>query len=267
MGAELSGFFDKKEQYEYLWQGCEKIWSGQSPLLFPIVGKLKGDCYELAGKKYTLEKHGFARKSDFVLESHSDSEMTFLLKESEATLEKYPYAFELRVCYRMLENGFVMEHRVKNTNAEDMYFSIGAHPGFQIELGDRVVLDDEETASAYQLDENYLRAKQMLPVFDNTRELIVEASTFEKDALIFDGLKSGGATLIRANGKNVHVDFGGATCLGIWAKPAAPYVCIEPWFGVNDSFEKKDDISKKDAINKLPSEEIFTFVWTAEFID
>jgi hypothetical protein len=39
---------------------------------------------------------------------------------------------------------------------------------------------------------------------------------------------------------------------------------------VEDCLEYASDycnISKKDAINKLPSEEIFTFEWSAEFID
>ena len=65
MGAELTSFCDLRGgEYEYIWQNRE-IWNGQSPLLFPIVGRLREDTYALSGKNYRLEKHGFARKLPF----------------------------------------------------------------------------------------------------------------------------------------------------------------------------------------------------------
>ena len=44
-----------------------------------------------------------------------------------------------------------------------------------------------------------------------------------------------------------------------------PFVCIEPWYGVNDSYEKTTDFSKKRGIQKLSSDEKFEFSWSAEF--
>lgn len=108
IGAELSSFADLQNgEYEYLWQKCN-IWNGQSPLLFPIVGRLREDTYALNGKYYTLAKHGFARKSLFSVESHTEQEMTFLLRDSDDTLERYPFPFELRVHYYFTSGGFVM---------------------------------------------------------------------------------------------------------------------------------------------------------------
>lgn len=256
MGAELASFAEG--DYEYLWQRCD-IWNGQSPLLFPIVGRLREDTYELSGKSYTLSKHGFARKSLFALESHSDSEMTFLLKESDETLAAFPYPFELRVRYCFTENGFVMEHSVKNTGKETMYFSIGAHPGFQCAMGDKIVMDEPETASAFRLDENALRGSDTEPVLDNSTDIIITPTIFSADALIFDGLKSKGCTLRRATGRDVHVDFGGAPCLGLWAKPGAPYVCIEPWYGIDDRYNAGHDFTKKERICVLEAGQEFIF--------
>ena len=82
---------------------------------------------------------------------------------------------------------------------------------------------------------------------------------FENDALIFDGLKSKGASLIRQNGKSVHVDFGGAPCLGIWAKPGASYVCIEPWYGIDDRYNAGHDFTKKERICALSAGCEFVF--------
>ena len=256
LGAELASFAEG--DYEYIWQRCD-IWNGQSPLLFPIVGRLREDTYELNGKSYTLAKHGFARKSRFTLESHSDCEITFLLEESEATLAVFPYPFQLRVHYRFTENGFVMEHSVKNTGKETMYFSMGAHPGFQCEMGDKIVMDEPETASAFRLDENALRGPDTEPVLDNSTDIVITPTVFAADALIFDGLCSKGCTLRRAKGKDVHVDFGGAPCLGLWAKPGAPYVCIEPWYGIDDRYNAGHDFTKKERICSLEAGKTFVF--------
>ena len=251
-GAELAGFADISgpAEYEYIWQRCE-IWNGQSPLLFTVVGRLRDDIYRLNGVEYRMEKHGFARKLPFELESKSADSMTFLLKENAETLAKYPYPFELRVAFRLTGSGFVMEHRVKNTGDSTMYFSLGAHPAFRCKIGDRVVMDENETAGAYRLDENFLRAEKQLPVFDNSREIVVTEDLFINDALIFDGLKSRGATVQKADGRSVHVDFGGAPCLGIWARPAAEYVCIEPWYGIDDSWNADHDFTRKHRILSL----------------
>lgn len=260
VGAELANFTDisGNTEYEYIWQRCN-IWDGQSPLLFPVVGQLKDNKYELDGRTYSLEKHGFARKLKFALESKTDDSLTFYLRDDAETMAKYPFAFELRVIYRLMKNGFVMEYRVKNTNEGEMYFSLGAHPAFQCKMGDKVVMDDNETAGAYRLDENYLRAEKQLPVFNDSKELVITPALFENDALIFDGLKSKGCTVQKANGRSVHVDFGGAPCLGIWAKPAAEYVCIEPWYGIDDSWNAGGDIAKKYRIVSLDAGQEFIF--------
>ncbi len=264
IGAQLGSFVDKRggEEYEYIWQKCE-IWDSSSPLMFPVVGQLKNDSYCLNGKTYTLGKHGFGRKAPFVLENQSEEEMTFLYTDNEETRACYPYPFELRVKFALTENGFTITHSVKNTGNEKMYFSIGAHPGFQCEMGDRVVMDEVETADSFQLDENFLLAPKTIPVFNNSREIVITDTLFDHDALIFDGLKSRGATLVRANGRNVHVDFGGATCLGVWAKPGgAKYVCIEPWYGIDDAWDADPDFTKKHRICSAEVGEEFSFTVT-----
>ena len=68
-----------------------------------------------------------------------------------------------------------------------------------------------------------------------------------------------------SKGENeIEFTFGKCPFLGIWAKPGAPYVCIEPWYGVNDGREVKKDISEKRGIQHLNEGETFEFSWTAE---
>ena len=266
VGAELCSFYDKKAEHEYIWEGNPAFWTGTSPLLFPIVGRLRDDIYHLNGKEYTLAKHGFAKKMEFTPETMSDDEMVFLLRDTEETRVSFPYAFELRVRYAFVKGGFVMEFNVKNVNDDVMYFSLGAHPAFAIDLGDKVVLDEDQTLDAFKLDENFLRGQIRQPVFADSRELVITPELFEKDALIFDGVTARGASVIRQNGKNVHIAFD-APCLGIWAKPAAPYVCIEPWHGIDDLYDAGHDITKKERIEVLGAGETWVFPVTITAID
>ena len=268
-GCELTSVYSKKDEYEYLWQGDSSVWGGQSPILFPIVGRIIDDKYLYNGKEYTLPKHGFARRYDWTLLNKDEDTMSFILSENEETLKNYPFEFDLIVTYTLEGNKLTVSHNVVNKNEYDMYFSLGAHPGFNCKIGDSLVFEENETLSTEKIDlVESLRMPETFPVLNNEKEIIITESIFNEDALILSEIKSRNITLKHQNNKNTVVfDLGGAPYLGIWAKPGAPYVCIEPWFGVNDSYEKKDDISKKDAINKLLPEEIFTFTWAAEFID
>lgn len=266
VGAELCAFTEKMPdaasctaEYEHLWEGNPAVWQGQSPLLFPIVGRLREDTYQLGGTEYTMAKHGFAKRMRFTLEKKEKDMLVFVLRDTEETHIGFPFSFELRVVYTFVPNGIRMEFCVTNTDQKTMYFSIGAHPAFRIALGDKIVLDEPETLGAYQLDENFLRAKTQIPVFDHSDTLVITEHLFDHDALIFDGVHAKGASLIRADGHNLHVDFGGAPCLGIWAKPAAPYVCIEPWYGIDDICDADHDITKKERILALGAGEVFRF--------
>ena len=264
-GCELTSIKSKSSCYEYLWQGNPDIWSGQSPVLFPIIGRLIEDKYTLDGKKYEMEKHGFARRNDWEFAGSDDTSLTFILKENENTLKSYPYCFELIVKFILKGNRLTVEHKIVNKSKDVMYFSIGAHPAFNCEIGDRLVFDEKESLEAIKIDlVNSLRLPEATPFLKNESEIIITEDVFKEDALIFKGVKSENITLVTGDRK-IKFNLGKAPYLGIWAKPGAPYVCIEPWYGVNDSTEKKADFSQKDAINSVNPDECFTFTWYAEF--
>ena len=256
LGAELSSF--RADGYEYIRQKNE-VWGGQSPLLFPVVGKLKDDLLKVGNSTYTMPKHGFAKKSEFTLESREEDHMTFLLRDSEEIRAIYPFAFELRVTYTLTRKGFTMGYSVKNPASAPMYFSIGAHPGFFADAGDKLVFDEDEYESAWLFGPDKLIGKKMSNIFENNRTITLRPRLFNDDALIFENLHSPGVTLARQNGRSVHVHFGGAPCLGIWAKPASDYVCIEPWYGVDDKENADYTFENKPFVQKLDGGKEFTF--------
>lgn len=266
-GCELTSVKSKVSSYEYLWQGNPEIWSGQSPILFPIIGRLIDDKYTLDGKEYEMEKHGFGRRNDWEFIEKDDNSLSFRLSENENTLKAYPYRFDLIVKFILDGNRLTVEHKIINKNNCTMYFSIGAHPAFNCEIGDKLIFDSNETLETIKIDlVKSLRLPDTVPLLKNEKEIIITEDIFKEDALIFEGVKSENITLVnKESGRSIKFNLGNAPYLGIWAKPGAPYVCIEPWYGVNDSTEKKADFSQKDAINSVKPDSSFTFTWYAEF--
>lgn len=266
-GCELTSVKSKKTGFEYLWQGDEKIWAGQSPILFPIVGRLIDDKYTLDGKEYEMPKHGFARKLKWEFLEANETSMKFILSDSEETLKIYPYHFDLVVTFTLEGNKLKVSHDVINKNEGVLLFSLGAHPAFNCEIGDKLVFSEKETLSTVKIDlVNSLRLPETFPVLNDETDIVITKDVFNEDALIFSGMKSDFVTLKSDNhSRTIKFNLGSAPWLGIWAKPGAPYVCIEPWWGVNDSQIKKDDFSEKDGINAVSAGESCCFTWTAEF--
>lgn len=266
-GCELTSVYSKENGYEYLWQGDEKYWSGQSPILFPIVGRLIDDKYLLDGKEYSIPKHGFARKTEWALAEKTENSISFSLEDTEETLLMYPYKFKVTVTFSIKENKLSVEHKIDNLNSYTMYCSLGAHPAFNCEIGDVLSFDENETLSTEKIDLiNSLRLPETLPVLNNEKDIVITDDIFNEDALILHGIKSEHITL-RSNNhtRTIRFNLGKAPYLGIWSKPGAPYVCIEPWCGVNDSTEKKADFSLKDGINPIKPNDSFVYTWQAEF--
>ena len=153
MGAELSSLKDNATQKEYIWQGNPAVWSGQAPLLFPITGRLLNDSYTYNGKEYVLPKHGFARKNEFTLMRAKPNLAVFGLFDNEKTRENYPFRFFLGVEFRLEGKTLRVTHTVQNKDNTTMYFSFGAHPAFNIDIGDNIVFSNKEKLTALLTNE------------------------------------------------------------------------------------------------------------------
>ena len=261
-GAEMQSIRSCETQHEYLWQGDETIWGGRSPLLFPIVGRLVDDILKTETGEFILPKHGFARKSTFAIISQTENSLVLLLIDNEETERIYPYKFELTVSYSLFENIVIASFSVKNTDRKKIYFSIGAHPGFNCNMGDVLEFEKKESAETFLMNsDGYLFKKEML--LDDTNQMIIKPDTFKKDALILEGLKSKSVTL-KTDDSNIKVSFFGAPYLGLWAKPGAKFVCIEPWFGINDWQHTDYSFENKPGVVCLNVDETFDFSYSIE---
>ena len=269
-GAELANILSPKKDMEYVWTADPKFWGRHSCILFPTVGKVKDDTYKIDGKTYPLKQHGFARNMNFTLIEHQSTRMLFELKSTPNSLEIYPYQFRLLVGYELIENQVKIIYTVENTDNQAIYFSIGGHPGFNVPLlSDEkrsdytLVFNQKETAVRHLLDDGFFNGKTKT-VLDNDNRIPITDNLFDEDALVFRNLKSDEVSLENGKGEKVLTfNFNGFPDLGIWSKNAeAPFVCIEPWFGLADTVDANWDFREKDGVVKLEEGNVFECVHT-----
>ncbi|HEY5499984.1 MAG TPA: aldose 1-epimerase family protein [Bacteroidales bacterium] len=266
-GAELCSIKRLPANQEYIWEADPKIWGGSSPVLFPIVGMLKDETYLLDGQKYSMKKHGIFKYShDVELASSTKESMTFRLRYNEETLKQYPFKFEYLITFKLEKSKLIIINEVNNLDEKEMYFTLGAHPAFKCPLdeGEKysdyyLEFDQQETAYTYPiLPTSGLLGEKTDMILDHSNTIELNDHVFDKDALVFKDIQSKSVTLCsRISGKRVRVDFEGFPYLGFWAKPKANYVCIEPWFGVNDAVDTDQNFKTKEGILKLDSKKSF----------
>jgi galactose mutarotase-like enzyme len=254
-GAELRSLRDTDTGEEFIWQRDPAYWVGSAPILFPVIGRLKDGGYTLDGTFHEIPKHGFAREMDFELVTASETSATFKIAGNDATTAAYPFAFLLEVVFTLQGRSLVVDYRVVNRGGRTMPFGLGSHPAFNLPglLQDwAIVFDATEEPICHRVAENLLSSAPEPFTFSPQNSIELSGSIFDRDALIFKHIRSRKLQLLhRERGVCLEFDTGGAPVLGVWAKPGAPYVCLEPWCGVDDTSETNSDIMQKPGMLKL----------------
>lgn len=272
-GAELVSVYGA--DYEYLWQGDTAFWGRTSPVLFPIVGRLAKNTYFVDGVAYELPQHGFARDMDFECISQTDDEIWFALKATEETLAKYPFAFELRIGYRLLIQKVEVLWEVENHGTSEMPFSIGAHPAFNAgeELADYAL----QMATHKDIETRFIDNGRFVEVLDGPEQIIeglpflpLNKDFFEEYPTLM--IEDETEVTLRSyyHDREVDVNFDGFPLVAFWspinvAGEVAPFVCIEPWYGLSDTSEKPGELMDKLGIEVLESEKVFKTSYTMTF--
>lgn len=264
MGAELQSVVNKVGNLEYMWQAEPTVWARHSPVLFPIVGRLKNDTFSYNGIVYKMGQHGFARNKAFQVIAQTPTMVSFQLTDDEETLAIYPFKFCLTLSYILNEQELTLQYEVKNTDTKAIYFSLGAHPGFRLPLLDHESYEDyylsfnhAETAERFLIDGGLI-SNQTKAIFTSSNELNLNKDLFLQDALVFKNLRS---NMVSIRSKN-HVHGLSLTAnhfpfYGIWAQKNADFVCLEPWCGIADSISGQSAIEQKEGINCLATSENF----------
>lgn len=255
-GSELRSL--RREGIEYVWQRDPAWWPDSAPFLFPVVARQLNDSYILDGKRYQMPMHGFAKDRLFSIVESSQDRLILELTEDEETLGWYPFRFRVRSEFSLSEDGLTVTREVENPNAVPMPYSLGEHPGYRLPL---VAGEDPwsyllrfsapEHAERWYLNDEIIVGSE--PGLDGT-ELPLTAALFDRGALIFKHLCSDSVTLCSCTGNHgLTVSLKDYAYLGVWAKPGAPFVCIEPWNGLASSAWSSSELLQKEGIRLLPS--------------
>ena len=277
-GAELKSVVDNVTGYEYMWQADPEFWGRTSPVLFPVVGKYVDGESIYNGVTYKMGQHGFARDMDFEAVEESEAEKAafgddtalFVLTENEDTLTKYPFAFKLSIRYVLKDRDIKVIWKVTNPGDETMYFSIGAHPAFNCNSDEDVlILDTDKTLQVNVLNDKGAltdRVKEVSVGSDGS--LPMSAGLFSEDALILENEQIHEVTVSKKDGTGlVKVSFTAPLC-GIWSPVGkhAPFVCIEPWYGRADRADFSKKLEEREYGNTLVPGDTFEKEYSISFI-
>lgn len=266
LGAQLTSLIKNDTNCNYLWDGKPEYWTGQSPILFPIVGKIKNNEYKYNGRTYSMKQHGFARNSEFELLSISENEIWNRLTSNDATREVYPFDFTLDIGYKLEDTKVIVMWKVQNTGKDNMYFSIGGHPAFFCPLYDKDKQSDysidfhtNNPITYLLLNENGYVEKTDHVLNTTNGMLRIPDNLFDNDALIIENNQTQKISLVHPDNKAYLTVTFDAPLFGLWspAKKNAPFICIEPWYGRSDSASFNGTLEEKEWSNVLKSNEIF----------
>lgn len=280
-GGELLSF--KLEGIEKIHQGEEArddngkvYWKRHAPVLFPIVGKLKRNQTIINGRTYEILQHGFARDMEFEPVTKLDNFHSYVLKSNKYTMARYPFDFELYNTYRQEENKLIFIYKVINTGNSNMPIGLGSHPALKIDQDDLkrgnyyLEFAEEETRAHFlYLIDGLVGTEYAKNILEGNRRISLNEHTFDNDAIIVKGIQNKKISLKNSRTRKtvLTMDFNGWPYLGIWSKPGAPFICLEPWMSTADRINSTNVFAKKpDMITLTPGEE-FENKFSVEFFN
>ena len=270
-GAELCSIKNLKNNKEYMWQADPEIWGSHAPNLFPVIGALKGNQIKYEGEFYDMPRHGFIRHNENLeVKNQTETSITFSIKSNEELRKIYPFEFEFELSFTLKDKSVEVNHMVKNLDTKSIYFQIGGHPAFNAPLFEGETYEDyylefdqDLTLETYLLGESGLVSDNTKTIIENSDKIQLTKDLFNNDALIFKDITSKNVSLKSKNhGSILSVSYDDFKNLGVWAKPGAPYVCIEPWLGIADVEGTDQNFKTKEGIIELETSKDYSATYT-----
>lgn len=249
LGAEMQSI-QTRDGRHWLWHGDATFWTGRSPILFPIVGRAPNDTITIAGERYQMSQHGFARRSNFALVVEESDRVVYRLEASEASKALFPFDFRLDVEHRVEGRSVVVTAEVTNRDTRIMPFGIGFHPAFAWPLPGSgtephwVVLENGGAPELRRLSGGLVNPEGLPSPFRDG-ELVLDKSLFEDDAMIFPEGAGAGLRYGPKAGPGIRFRWENLPNLALWTKPGAGFICLEPWHGMAAEVGGSDDLAER----------------------
>ena len=239
-GAELSSLRDAAGR-ELMTDADPAFWTGRAPILFPVVGKPAGEVIRVDGRAYPMKQHGFARRSLFEIVAAGPGRAVFGLADNAETRVHYPFAFRLEVAFTLDAATLRIDVTVANPTEVPLPASFGFHPAFAWPLpygaaraDHRIVFEQDEPGRVHAIAADGTIADATKPSPVDGRTLALTDDLFAQDALVWAPVAAQALTYGPSTGPHLSIAFPDTPMLGIWTRPGAHYVCVEPWHGIAD---------------------------------
>lgn len=274
-GGEMQSI-KTKDGIEYLWQGSEETWSDRSPNIFPYVGRLTNKTYELYGKQYHMEIHGFLPYEEMECLKMGKSEVMLRLRDNERLYQIYPFHFEYNLCYKLEQNKICVTIEIHNLDNKTMYFGLGGHPGFNVPLEDTLRFEDYYLEFAQKCEPLQVTFSEKCFVTDENkpyplvedRKIPLKHEMFDDDAIVLRNIVKEVSLKSEKGKRAVKVMFPQMDYIGFWHWPKSTvhYICIEPWSSLPAREGVIEDLEKQKNIVRLDKGKKYTNTWFIEII-
>ena len=239
-GGSMHSLIYKSTGEERLWQGGE-AWASRDVVIFPIIGH--AGPFEVCGKSYQLKSHGLARYTRLAAEKNGEEQLTLSFSSDEESKKSYPFDFDFSIIYKLENNSVKITYFVRS-KCGVMPFYVGGHPGMRAPGGSAVIeFENEEHPVIYPL-EGGAASMPHLKRFVANKPFFAECKTFQLGSL------SGGAIYARTEDGYTYTYKSDCPLFAFWSNPdGGEYVCVEPWWGINDNPAFPREFSLKPFVN------------------
>lgn len=263
LGAEIKSI-KSSDGIEYIWQGGITDRERTAPIIFPIIGRLRDDYYTHEGASYGMGMHGLLRQTVFERVEQSEAYAKFCIKSTENTKKQYPFDFMFTVEYTLVDDTLTVHYDVLNTGDVDMYYSVGAHLGFNVPFTksgnfDQYYLefDEECTPNGYTVTDDGFITGEKGPfglIFDKI--LPLAGQEIFVPTVLLEGMSKGVTLKCNRTRRKIRLRYDDFKYLALWHEDKGEYICIEPWTGTPDKIGDGREIKGKNEMTVLKPNEL-----------
>lgn len=273
VGAELTHLVDQASHRDLIWNN--DLWPKHAPVLFPAIGRSNEDSYLIDGQRYEMPQHGFVSGETFMIVDQTPTAVTLSLTANAATRVYYPFYFELQVTFTLVATGLNLSFSVRNHGQQDLSYSLGSHPAFNVpfEAGEaftdyELVLDPAPTdLQQFEIVKtpNPYRSGKELPVTTDKGVIKLNYPMFDAGLIILKAPNLAHLTLQSTKSKHsISLNLDDFDYVTLWTKEGAqaPFLCLEPFNGLPDVAGDLRELATKEGNHHVAVGQSETMAYT-----
>ncbi|ABJ63310.1 aldose 1-epimerase family protein [Levilactobacillus brevis] len=273
VGAELTHLVDQASHRDLIWNN--DLWPKHAPVLFPAIGRSNEDSYLIDGQRYEMPQHGFVSGETFMIVDQTPTAVTLSLTANAATRVYYPFYFELQVTFTLVATGLNLTFSVQNHGQQDLSYSLGSHPAFNVpfEAGEaftdyELVLDPAPTdLQQFEIVKtpNPYRSGKELPVTTDKGVIKLNYPMFDAGLIILKAPNLAHLTLQSTKSKHsISLNLDDFDYVTLWTKEGAqaPFLCLEPFNGLPDVAGDLRELATKEGNHHVAVGQSETMAYT-----